>query len=171
MFAFAQALPARAPHSNDRADEQDFVNIAAERVSGQMAHAQLALQRAADAATRQIAQNILSQDSQILSNLKQVAAQQHFSLPGRLSAESQEEQNVLSLLKGVDFDADYTDMTWRRLTFDIPRFEAEEKVASVSELAAFAAKSVPMMRQQYSSLSNIAYQEHENNTERPPSAP
>jgi len=159
LSAYAQYYPARAPGSNDRRDEQDFVTLAAERVTGQIAHANLALQHGVDEPTRQVAQRIVIQDSQVLSDLKRIAAEQHFTLPGQLSAQGQEEQNVLSRLKGDRFDADYTEMSWVRLTFDVPRFEAEEKEASIPALSAFAAKYVPMMRGQTARLSEVAPRE------------
>jgi predicted outer membrane protein len=161
LSAYAQYYPARAPHSNDHRAEQDFVTLAAERESGEIAHANLALQRAADAQTRQIAQLIGSQDSQALAELRKIANRDHFSVPDQLSAQGQEEQSTLSKLAGVRFDADYTDLTWERLQFDIPRFEAEKKEASVPELSIFAAKAVPVMRKQDALLSQITPNERE----------
>jgi putative membrane protein len=159
--AYAQSYPARAPHSNDRPEEQRFVTLAAEREVGQIAHANLALQRAGDASTRRIAQEIGEQDSRVLAELRQIAAQQHFTVPGQLSAQGQEEQVTLRRLAGAKFDADYTEMAWERLRFDIPRFEAEEKEASVEALSQFARKNVPLMRQQDARLSNIAPRERD----------
>jgi putative membrane protein len=89
------------------ARDRTFMKNAAQSNVAEVLTGQLALQRADSASVRQLAQMLISEHGQANAQLKQVAAQHRFTLPGQPGPRQKALFNRLARLSGAAFDRAY----------------------------------------------------------------
>jgi putative membrane protein len=138
-FAFAQtAVPA-----SDRAfAEKAAMGGAAEVQSGRMAE-----QKGMNSQVKQFGARMAQDHAKAGDELKQIAAAKGLTLPDAPSPEDKREMDKLDKLSAAEFDRAYTTHMVADHKKDIADFEKEASSGRDADLKAFAAKTLPTLRE------------------------
>lgn len=118
--------------------------------SGGMAEVEmgnLAARKATDPKVKEFGQRMADDHTKANNELKSVVSSKGVTLPDRIDAKDQSTKDRLSNLSGAEFDRAYMrDMVQDHKT-DIGEFEREANHGSDPDLKAFAAKTLPTLRE------------------------
>jgi len=124
--------------------------FAAEAASASMLEVQLgeaALETAVSPEVKQMAQELVQANQQMLNELQQVATQANFVLPSTLGSRHHEVYQEITGKTGIAFDIAYINRLGEHHNELIERYEDMAENGQVMELKQYASRQLPLLRQ------------------------
>jgi putative membrane protein len=137
--------PAAAQVQVNDAD-REFVNKAASGGVAEVEFGQIATQRAARPPVRSFAERMVTDHGRGNAELATLARSKGIDVPTTLEPSHQAMRDRLSGLNGPDFDRAYMSEMVRDHTEDVALFERAAEVSADPDIKAWAARSLPMLR-------------------------
>jgi putative membrane protein len=152
LFAVAAVgLAATALLADDKKDEkfsdQEFVKKAAGTGLFEVREGQLALRLGRSADARQLAQNIVNDHIRANQELMALVSRKGWIMPRAMSDEQVDLFNRLARLQGAEFDKTFLDQQLKAHEKAVELFEQASKECQDPDLKAWAAKTLPTLRQ------------------------
>ena len=126
--------------------DRGFVQKAANDGIAEVQYGQIATQRAARPSVRSFGERMVTDHGRSNAELAALARGKGISVPSALDASHQAMRDRLSGLSGADFDRTYMSEMVRDHTEDVAKFERAAEVSSDPDIKAWAARSLPMLR-------------------------
>ncbi len=126
-------------------DEQ-FVKQAAQGGMGEVQAGQLAEEKGASPAVKQLGQTLVTDHTTMNNQLKQIAQQQGFTLPQSLDQEDQQDMQEMKKLSGAQFDKQFTKEEVEDHMKMIQALQKEAQNGQDSALRSFAQSGIPVMQ-------------------------
>jgi putative membrane protein len=117
---------------------------------------QFAAENAANASVRQLGQKLVQDHTQANKELMTIAGKEQIQFPREMSKEHQDLWNRLSAFRGADFDKHFVQHVIADHQKDIAEFEREAKDGQDPQLKAFAAKTLPTLREHLKLAQDVA---------------
>ncbi|HEX8151237.1 MAG TPA: DUF4142 domain-containing protein [Pyrinomonadaceae bacterium] len=115
----------------------------------------VAASKGASDEVRQFGQRMVDDHSKANAELTQIASGKGMTLPTAPDAKHQAEMRKLSALSGEKFDREYVKMMLKDHRKDVPAFEKEANGGTDAELKAFAASTLPTLREHLQMIQRI----------------
>lgn len=141
-LAAAQTPTAKVPSADRQFAKKAAMGGAAEVQGGQMAQ-----QMANNDQVKQFGSRMVEDHSKANDELKQIAQGKGMELPSQPDAKSQKAMDSMKKKSGAGFDRAYMDDMVADHKKDIADFEKEAKSGKDPEIKAFAAKTLPTLRE------------------------
>ncbi|WP_161889458.1 DUF4142 domain-containing protein [Pontibacter russatus] len=132
--------------------------FAAEAASASMLEVQLggaALEKAVSPEVKEIAQEMVQANQQMLNELQEVAMQRNFVLPSTLGSRHHELYEEITAKSGIAFDLAYIDRITKQHNELIERYEDMAENGQVMELKQYASKQLPLLRQHQQTVEEL----------------
>jgi len=126
--------------------DRDFVSKAASGGTAEVELGRVATQRAVRPSVRSFAERMVADHGRANAELAALAGRKGLDVPTTLEPSQQAMRDRLSGLSGPDFDRAYMSEMVRDHTEDIALFERAAETSSDPDLKAWAARSLPMLR-------------------------
>ena len=126
--------------------DRDFVSKAASGGTAEVELGRVATQRAVRPSVRSFAERMVADHGRANAELAALARRKGLDVPTALEPSQQAMRDRLSGLSGPDFDRAYMSEMVRDHTEDIALFERAAETSSDPDLKAWAARSLPMLR-------------------------
>jgi putative membrane protein len=126
--------------------DQDFVKQAAQGGIEEIQSGQMAEQKGASQAIKQLGQTLVSDHTMMNEQLKQIAQQQGFTLPQSLPQDDRQEMQQLRNLSGQQFDRQFADEQIEDHQKMIQALQKEAQTTQDPALRAFAQSGIPVMQ-------------------------
>ena len=126
--------------------DREFVNKAAAGGTAEVEFGRIAAQRAVRPSVRSFAERMVTDHGRSNAELAALARSKGLDVPTALEPSQQAMRDRLSGLSGPDFDRAYMSEMVRDHTEDVALFERAAEVSSDPDLRAWAARSLPMLR-------------------------
>jgi putative membrane protein len=127
--------------------DREFVNKAATGNLAEVELGRVAAQRAARPSVRALGERLVTDHGRSNADLASLARSKGIEAPTALEPSQQAVRDRLSALNGNDFDRAYMSEMVRDHTEDIALFERAAETSTDPELKAWAAQSLPMLRE------------------------
>ncbi len=127
--------------------DREFVNKAATGNLAEIELGRVAAQRAARPSVRSFGERMVTDHGRSNAELTSLARSKGIEVPTALEPSQQAMRDRLSSLSGNDFDRDYMSEMVRDHTEDIALFERAAQSSTDPDLKAWAAQSLPMLRE------------------------
>jgi putative membrane protein len=156
----AKSEPAKPP--SDAGDkvvtggDLAFMNDAAPGGMAEVEMGRMAVEQAASSEVKQFGQRMVDDHSKAGEELKQLAQQKKVMLPAETTPKQKETMDKLSKLKGMDFDREYVKGMVADHEKDVAAFEAVAKNGTDADVKAFAAKTLPTLKEHLQMIQTIA---------------
>jgi putative membrane protein len=144
LLALSGPAAAQVQVVNDA--DRDFINKAATGGLTEVELGRIAAQRAARPSVRSFGERMVTDHGRANMELAALAQSKGLALPAALEPSQQAMRDRLSVLSGADFDRAYMSEMVRDHTEDVALFEREAEVSADPDLKAWAARSLPMLR-------------------------
>jgi putative membrane protein len=135
--------------------EEDFWNKAAEGGMAEVALSKVAATKAQNADLKKFAGVMVTDHSKANDELKALAAKMKVTLPSELNSSHKSTLDKLNSLSGADFDKAYTDAMVSDHDATVDLFQAEADSGTTADLKAFAAKTLPTLKNHQSMIRSI----------------
>ncbi len=139
--------------------EREFLKKAAEGGEAEVQLGQLAQQKASSSAVKQFGERMVNDHTKANDQLKQVAGEEHVTLPQSPSAAQKAEIQRLSKLSGTQFDDAYMKLMVKDHTKDVSEFREASKTASNPKIRQFASETLPTLESHLKEAKSIAPKE------------
>lgn len=145
-----------------QAGAQNKVNdakFAADAAMGGMAEVELgklAAEKGGTDAVKQFGQKMVDDHSKANDELKEVASKDKLTIPASLDSKHQARVDKLSKLSGTDFDKAYIKDQLKDHKEDVRKFQAESQSGSNPDVKAFAAKTLPTLKQHLEMVKDLS---------------
>jgi len=126
--------------------DQDFVKQAAQAGMEEIQSGQMAEQKGASQAIKQLGQTLVTDHTMMSEQLKQIAQQQGFTLPQSLPQDDRQEMQQLRNLSGQQFDRQFADEQIEDHQKMIQVLQKEAQTTQDQALRAFAQSGIPVMQ-------------------------
>lgn len=143
LFGFAGGAASAAQLSPQ---DQSFVKQAAEGGLAEVQGGQLAEQKGATPAVKQLGQTLVADHTRLNDQLKQIAQQQNFTLPQSVDSEDRQEMQKMKKLSGTKFDKAFTKDEVGDHKEMIQKFEKEAKTTQDPALKQWAEAGIPVLQ-------------------------
>jgi len=127
--------------------DREFVNKAATGNLAEVELGRVAAQRAARPSVRSFGERMVTDHGRSNAELTSLARSKGIEVPTALEPSQQAVRDRLSALSGNDFDRAYMSEMVRDHTEDIALFERAAEISTDPDLKAWAAQSLPMLRE------------------------
>lgn len=146
------------PARDDQAAGADaaFVKKAADGGMAEVAMAKLAQEKAESADVKAFAAKLEKDHTQANTELKQVASSKQITLPTAPSKMHQAKHDKLAKLSGAAFDKAYVAAMVEDHQKDVKEFSREASTGSDAEIKAFAAKTLPTLKEHLQHVQELA---------------
>lgn len=116
----------------------------------------VAAEKGASDEVRQFGQRMVDDHSKANEELMRVASGKGMTLPSAIDPKHQAEMQKLSALSGEKFDKEYVKMMLKDHKQDVPAFEKEANGGMDADLKAFAASTLPTLREHLQMIQRIS---------------
>lgn len=150
---------ANTGNANDTAgamNDKHFLHEAAEGGMAEIQFGQLASQKGGSDDVKQFGQKMVTDHTQLNSDLKPFADAKGVSAPKKLSKKDQAELNKLNGLSGDAFDKEYVGMMVKDHEKDLKDFQTEANTTTDPQLKAAVQKGSEVIQQHLASIQEIA---------------
>jgi len=130
-----------------RRSDTEFMTKAAEGGMAEVEMGRIAEQHAANQKVKDFGQRMVKDHTKINDELKQVASQKSVTLPTTVDAKQKSTLDKLSQLNGAAFDRDYMEDMVKDHEEDVSEFQREADSGNDPAVKAFAAKTLPTLRE------------------------
>lgn len=132
-------------NSKVNASERSFLREAAQADMAEVQLGQLAQQKASSPEVKQFAERMITDHTQNQDQLKQVAEQVSYTLPGDVAPKDKATEERLEKLSGKTFDHVYMQYMVKDHTRDVAKFKAESQTASTPAVKSYASQTLPTL--------------------------
>ena len=139
-----------------RMEDRDFVHQALQGGMAQVKLGQLAAQKGATSAVRQLGQKMVSDHTQLDNLMKQVAANMEMNAPRKMSKKDKKLYARLSALSGKQFDDAYLKAMLKDHKNDLTAFRREANDSQNPQVRQVASEGVQMIRGHLEMIKSIA---------------
>ena len=143
LIGFAAGAASAAQLSQQ---DQDFVKQAAQGGLEEIQSGQMAEQKGASQAIKQLGQTLVTDHTMMNEQLKQIAQQQGFTLPQSLPQDDRQEMQQLRNLSGQQFDRQFADEQIEDHQKMIQVLQKEAQTTQDPALREFAQSGIPVMQ-------------------------
>jgi putative membrane protein len=143
LIGFAAGAASAAQLSQQ---DQNFVKQAAQGGLEEIQSGQMAEQKGASQAIKQLGQTLVTDHTMMNEQLKQIAQQQGFTLPQSLPQDDRQEMQQLRNLSGQQFDRQFADEQIEDHQKMIQALQKEAQTTQDQALRAFAQSGIPVMQ-------------------------
>jgi putative membrane protein len=143
LIGFAAGTASAAQLSQQ---DQDFVKQAAQGGLEEIQSGQMAEQKGASQAIKQLGQTLVTDHTMMNEQLKQIAQQQGFTLPQSLSQDDRQEMQQLRNASGQQFDRQFADEQVEDHQKMIQVLQKEAQTTQDPALREFAQSGIPVMQ-------------------------
>ena len=133
----------------------DFVTKAASGGMMEVQLGQLAQQNAKSQRVKDFGLMMVTDHSKANDELKSLAASNNITIPATLLPPHKQHVDMMSRMKGTDFDKHYMDMMVNDHKKDIAEFQKQASSATNDEFKSFAAKTLPTLQKHLDSAQAI----------------
>jgi len=133
--------------ANMSAQDRDFLMDAAMGGMMEVELGRVAAQQAASAGVKQFGQRMVDDHSKANTELASLASSKGITLPTELDQKNREHVTKLSAMSGAEFDRAYMNMMVSDHNKDVAAFEKESTKGGDPDLKAFAAKTLPTLKE------------------------
>jgi putative membrane protein len=147
--------------------DRSFVEEAAHGGMAEVELGRLATEKASSDRVKQFGQRMVDDHSKANDELKQAASQQSIDVPADIDAKHKATMDRLSALSGTAFDKAYMDEMVKDHVKDVSAFEKESRRSGDSAVKAFAAKTLPTLREHLSMARDIQREVSRGGSNRP----
>lgn len=160
-FALAAAFSAAAAPSSNAghalaAPDRKFLAAAAQGGQAEVELGKLAAEKASDPGVKAFGQHMVDDHSRANDELKKLAASKGFAVPSAIGAQDASLKKKLSGLSGAAFDRAYVDAMLKDHKHDVAEFEKQATGARDADVAAFASKTLPTLREHLSRVEELS---------------
>lgn len=127
--------------------DEDFAMKAAKGGMMEVELGRMASEKASNPAVKSFGQRMVTDHSKAGDKLKGIAVKKGFTLPAEIDAEQKAEMEKLSQTTGADFDRAYMNMMVADHEKDVSEFQSEATSGQDPQLKAFAAATLPTLRE------------------------
>jgi putative membrane protein len=124
----------------------NFANVAAQSGEAEVELGRLAVQKAADPDVKTFAQRMIDDHSKANDQLKQIATQQHMTLPTSIDQKDLVRKDKLQRLSGPKFDKEYMKSQVKDHEENVKLFKKEADEGAVPAFKNFAAETLPILQ-------------------------
>lgn len=142
LIGFAAAASAAQLSPQD----QQFVKQAAQGGMEEIQSGQLAEQKGASPAVKQLGQTLVTDHTMMNDQLKQVARQQGFEVPQSVDPEQRQEIQQMRQLSGAQFDKQFTNVQVQDHMKTIQAFQQEAQSTQDPALRNLAQSGIPILQ-------------------------
>jgi putative membrane protein len=135
--------------------DREFMMKAAVGGMAEVELGRMAVQKGANSDVKTFGKRMVDDHSRANEELKQLASQKGVTLPADLDAKNKETMDRLSKLSGAAFDSAYVSEMVKDHIEDIAEFEKETNEGQNSDVKAWAAKTLPMLREHLQMIRDI----------------
>ncbi len=135
--------------------EADFWNKAAEGGMAEVELSKLAATKATNADVKKFAQKMVTDHTKANGELKTLAGKFNVTLPAELNSTHKSALEKLKGLSGADFDKAYVDAMVSDHNDAVNLFQSEADGGTTEELKAFAAKTLPTLKEHQTMIKDI----------------
>ncbi len=147
-MCMAGSLAAQADQNANRmGSDNDFVTKAATGGKAEVELGRLAASKATNDKVKAFGQRMVDDHSKANDELTRIVSSKGVTLPTGIGPENQTTRDKLSGLSGKEFDRAYMEDMVKDHKDDISEFEKEAKSGRDPEVKAFAAKTLPTLRE------------------------
>jgi len=139
-----------------RADHTEFVQKAAVGGMAEVKMGQIASQQGENADVRKFGQRMVTDHTKAGLELMQIAAKKNIAIPRELDKKHADMVSKFQASKGADFDKAYMSHMVKDHEEDVALFEKEAKNGTDPDVKAFAAKSLPTLKEHLQMAKDIA---------------
>jgi len=136
--------------------DQKFVKVATDANLAEINHGNLASQQAADPEVRAFGQRMVTDHSMANQQLLMLADRKKIRVPQEMGEEHKKMQEKLTKLQGAKFDREYITHMVHGHKEAVSLFETESKEGKDADLKAFAAKTLPIIKDHLKMAEKIA---------------
>ena len=160
VFVIGFALAADPP--SDKGDkvvtggDLAFMNDAGPGGVAEVELGRLAVEKAASAAVKQFAQQMIEDHTKAGEKLKKLALQKKVTLSPEILPQAKQTKEALAKLTGGEFDTAYVKAMVEMHEKDVTAFEAVAKTATDADVKAFAAETVPTLKHHLQMIREMA---------------
>ncbi len=162
-FALVFALPAPASAAKGAASssalnssDRKFLGEAAGGGLAEVELGRLAVEKASDPDVKAFGQHMVDDHSKVNEELKKLADSKGVTVPSKLPAKEAQLQKKLSALSGRAFDRAYVDAMVKDHEHDVAAFQKQSTAAHDPDVAAFATKTLPTLREHLTRVQGIS---------------
>ena len=135
--------------------DRDFIEEAAQGGLFEVRAGQLAQQKAMADEVKQFGKRMVDDHTAVNGRLQQLAQQKGLNVPQQLDKKHQDRIDSLAKKTGGDFDKAYVDAMVDDHKGDVDAFDRMSKDAKDADLKAFAASTLPTLRDHLTSIQSI----------------
>lgn len=136
-------------------DDHEFMVAAASGGLMEVELGKMASDNAASAQVKQFGRSMVTDHGKANEELKALAAKKNITIPAMPGNDHEEEINDLKTKKGADFDKAYMNLMVKAHNEDVNKFEEAANGAKDPEIKAFAAKTLPVLKQHHEMAKKI----------------
>ena len=155
LFALMGGMAQAQDHAMLSYGDKSFMRDAARGGIAEVKLGELAARQGTRDAVRTFGQHMVDDHSKAGDNLMQIAQNKGIALPNSMDSESRALYNRLSHLHGAAFDRAYIKAMREDHAKDIEAFRKEANNGRDRDVRAFAANTLPTIRQHYQMISNM----------------
>jgi putative membrane protein len=142
--------------SNMTGEDKDFVSKAAMGSLTEVLMGNLALQKAASADVKALAQRMVDDHSKTLEELRQMALTKGLGLPTEMAGDHKKAFDHLESLSGAEFDKAYASHMVEDHEKDVAEFDKASTSATDSDVKTWAGKTLPTLKEHLALAKDIA---------------
>ncbi len=140
------------------ATDTKFLRTVARADLAEVELGRLAEQKATNPEVKQFAQRMIHDHTQNRDQLKQVAAEQHVTLPDTISPKDKATKDSLEKLSGAEFDKAYMSDMLKDHRTDVAEVEHASKTAHNPAVKTFAEQTLPVLESHLKEAEKVAPQ-------------
>jgi putative membrane protein len=155
-----EAQDSMPPKGQLSAADREFVRKASEGGKAEVELGELATRKASSDAVKKFGQRMVDDHTKANEQLETLAGKEGVTPPTKPDAQQRREKGRLEKLSGGEFDREYMRLMVEDHTKDVDEFERESKDASDPGLRAFAADTLPTLKEHLSLAKSTAESAH-----------
>jgi len=136
--------------------DTNFLKRAAAGGLAEVELGQLAVQKASNEQIKQFGKRMIDDHSKANEELKNIAAQEHVTLPSKPDMKDRATRDQLEKLSGAEFDQAYMSDMLKDHKKDLAEFERASKTAKNPAVKSFAEQTLPVLREHLNQAEQIA---------------
>lgn len=144
-----------ADTDNDSDEASDFLTEAAQGGIAEVELGKMAVTKAASPDVKKFAQMMVDDHSKANVELKELAQKKGIQVPAETDSSHKSTMEDLRNLVGAEFDKEYVENMYDDHRHDVAEFEDQSENASDSDVKAFAAKTLPVLRKHLEAIEAI----------------
>jgi len=159
LMAVAQAQSGMTPTKSSAgttAMDSTFIKSAAQGGMAEVELGQLAVQKGTSDEVKKFGQRMVDDHGKANARLKQIAGEEHVTLPQRLNAKDSATKADLEKLSGDEFDRAYMRDMLKDHKQDVAEFQKESKSAQDAAVKSFAEQTLPTLKDHLKEAQKIA---------------